>query len=236
VENFETIFLIKKSNILRRYREVSMNTRTAKNRWRMFAGCFLMCLAAGAGSMAVARGGPGFHGNSFHGNGFHRGAYYGGYHGGGFHGGGYHGYGWSRGFHRTHFWGGFYIGPEWFWGPTIVVAGIPYYYYSGLYYTPSGDALVAVTPPITAATAAPTVTPAPSAASEDTPAPANTPAKVEPKATQPSGEAFTINVPDASGGFTPVKLVKVDKGYVGPQGEFYKDHPTVAELKVLYGK
>ena len=200
-----------------------MMNRTATNRVRMFAGCFLMCLVAGSGSMAVARGGGGFYGGGFHGGG-----YYGGYHGGGF-----HGYGWSGGFYHTHYWGGFYIGPEWFWGPTVVVAGVPYYYYSGVYYTPSGDALVAVTPPITE----PMVAPAPSAASEEAAsATANTPAKVETKAIRPLGDEVTINVPNAGGGFTPVKLVKVDKGYVGPQGEFYKDHPTIAELKVLYGK
>jgi hypothetical protein len=56
---------------------------------------------------------------------------------------------------------------------------------------------------------------------------------------KPVGEAeesFTINVPNAKGEFTPVKLVKHDKGFIGPQGEFYPDHPTVDELKVLYGK
>ncbi|MGA2507304.1 MAG: hypothetical protein ABSF80_07510 [Chitinispirillaceae bacterium] len=211
-----------------------MKTGTAKNRMRMFAGCFLMFLAAGVGSLAVARGGggAGFHGSSFRGSGFHSvgfhgGGYrYGGFHGSGFRGVGFHGYGWSRGFHHSRFWGGFYIGPVWYPGPTIIVEGVPYYYYSGEYYTPSGDVLVAAIPPA----AEPTVTPAPNTAPEATPA------NVEPKATQPSGEAVTINVPNASGGYTPVKLVKVDKGYVGPQGEFYKDHPTVAELKVLYGK
>jgi hypothetical protein len=51
-----------------------------------------------------------------------------------------------------------------------------------------------------------------------------------------SGDEFTVNVPNASGGYTAVKLVKGDKGYIGPQGEFYPSNPTIAELKVLYGK
>jgi hypothetical protein len=189
-----------------------MNSRTTKNKVRIGAGCFLICLAAGAGSLAIARGGNGFHG-------------------GGFRGGDFHGYGWSQGFHYPHYWGGFYIGPEWFWGPTVVIAGVPYYYYSGVYYTPYGDGLVAVTLP----PAQPTVAPVPGDSTVAASAPANTSAKVEPKATQPSGDTVTINVPNASGGFTPVKLVKTDKGYVGPQGEFYPNHPTIAELKVFYG-
>ena len=208
-----------------------MNSRTTKNRLRMFAECFLICLIAGTGAntLAITRGGGGFHGGGFGYGGFHGGGYrYGGFHGSGFRGVGFHGYGWSRGFHHSHFWGGFYIGPVWYPGPTIVISGVPYYYYSGEYYTPSGDVLVAATPPV----AEPNVAPAPSTPSAEA---TTAPAKVEPWATQPSGETVTVNVPNAGGGYTPVKLVKVDKGYIGPQGEFYKDHPTIAQLKVFYG-
>ena len=189
-----------------------MKNGNVKNSMRMFAGSLLICLLCGAGSVAVARGG-GFHGG-----------------GGGFHGygGGFHGYGWSGGFYHPHYWGGFYIGSEWFWGPTIVVAEVPYYYYGGIYYTPSGDGLVAVTPP---ATEPAVIVSTPSAPSEA----AQAPAKGEPKAAQQPGETVTVNVPNAGGGYSPVKLVKVDKGYLGPQGEFYAGHPTIAELKVLYG-
>ena len=207
----------------------------------MFAGCFLICLIAGAGAntSAVTRGGGGFHGGGFHGSSFRGGGFHGGgfrnggFHGSGFrgvgfHGGGFHGYVWSRGFFHRHYWGGFYIGPVWYPGPTIVVADVPYYYYSGEYYTPSGDVLVAATPPVVE----PTVAPEASTPSEEA---ASAPTKVESQTTQPSGETATINVPNSSGGYTPVKLVKTDKGYVGPQGEFYQGHPTVAQLKVFYG-
>ncbi|MDD5730809.1 MAG: DUF6515 family protein [Candidatus Omnitrophica bacterium] len=52
-----------------------------------------------------------------------------------------------------------------------------------------------------------------------------------------STEVYTlINVPNSNGSYTPVKLVKVDTGYIGPQGEFYQDHPTVEQLRALYGK
>jgi hypothetical protein len=192
-----------------------MNTRTVKNRVRFFAECFLICLAAGAGTSAIAHGGGGFR-----------------VHGGSFHEGGFHGYGWYHGFHSPHFWGGFYIGPEWYWGPTVVVEGVPYYYYSGVYYTLDGDGLVAITPPL----ANPAVASAPSTKPAVDSVTANTPPKVESTPAEKSGETFTVNVPNAKGGFTSVNLVKTDKGYLGPQGEFYPDHPTVEELKVLYGK
>jgi hypothetical protein len=44
-----------------------------------------------------------------------------------------------------------------------------------------------------------------------------------------------VNIPNKSGGFTPVTLVKLGDGYIGPQKEFYAGHPTVAQLQVLYG-
>lgn len=47
---------------------------------------------------------------------------------------------------------------------------------------------------------------------------------------------FIINVPNPDGSFTPVKLIKSGVGYIGPQGEFYPEHPTVEQLRVLYGK
>ncbi|HUI92495.1 MAG TPA: hypothetical protein VLX68_09640 [Chitinivibrionales bacterium] len=180
-------------------------------RARLWVELLMICLAAGAGTSALARGG-GFHG--------------GGFHGGGFHGSGFHGYAWSHGFYGPHRWGGFYIGPDWFWGPTVVVAGVPYYFYNGCYYTYDGDVLVAVDQSLVAPA------PAPAAA---VPSPATTP-KVGSALAQKSDETITVNVPNNNGGFTPVKLVKTDKGYVGPQGELYTGHPTVDELKVLYGK
>ncbi len=35
---------------------------------------------------------------------------------------------------------------------------------------------------------------------------------------------------------TAVTLKRAGTGYVGPQGEYYSDNPTVEQLKVLYGK
>ena len=45
----------------------------------------------------------------------------------------------------------------------------------------------------------------------------------------------TVSIPNSNGTFTAVKLTKHGKGYLGPQGEFYIGHPTVAQLKALYG-
>jgi len=49
-------------------------------------------------------------------------------------------------------------------------------------------------------------------------------------------DAFPVNVPNNSGGYTSVVIKKTDKGYVGPQGEFYANFPSVAQLKAMYGK
>ncbi|HUI91064.1 MAG TPA: hypothetical protein VLX68_02350 [Chitinivibrionales bacterium] len=52
---------------------------------------------------------------------------------------------------------------------------------------------------------------------------------------QAASDTLTIGIPNSKGGFTSVKLVKRKAGYTGPQGEFYSGHPTVEQLKVLYG-
>lgn len=162
----------------------------------------MLFLISGVSTSAVARWGNRFHDNGFNGRGWYGSSY-----------------------HYPHMWGGFYIGPQWFGGPTIVIDETPYYYYNGSYYTPQGDYLIAVAPPQAPTTQAEV----PSAA------PANAQLKADPKNTKPTGDTATINVPNKTGGFTPVKLVKTEKGYIGPQGEFYPEHPTIAELKVLYG-
>jgi hypothetical protein len=47
---------------------------------------------------------------------------------------------------------------------------------------------------------------------------------------------ITINIPNDKGGYSAVSLKKSGTGYVGPQGEFYTEFPTVAQLRLLYGK
>ena len=98
---------------------------------------------------------------------------------------------------------------------TCVVGGGIYYCYEDTYYTPYPGGYVVVTPPDTSQNVTSTST-----------APQQT----------PTGATVIINVPNSSGGYTAVRLIKRDVGYVGPQGEFYPDYPTVDQLRVLYGK
>jgi len=147
---------------------------------------------------------------------------------------------------RYHYRGGRWYGPGWFGlevavsalaigavveglpvGYTTVVAGgIPYYYYGGYYYRSYPYGYVVVPAPVVATTvvavpAATTVVTVPEAA------PINV--------TQPQGKIITINVPNSNGSYTPVSLTKYKNGYIGPQGEYYEGHPTVEQLKLLYG-
>lgn len=173
---------------------------------------FEICLMVGAANLAMARGGGRFHD---------------GFRGGGFYGYGYGGF--RHGLIYPHTWGGFYIGSQWFLGPTVVFAGVPYYYYYGTYYIPDGDYLVAAVPPTVAN---PAVTPAKSLTTDTVPATTKTGDQLN----DAVSDTVVINVPNEHGGYTGVKLVRNDKGFIGPQGEYYPSHPSVNELKVLYGK
>jgi hypothetical protein len=164
----------------------------------------------------------------------------------------YHGGGFHNAFHEGHGWyghgGGFFMGPRWFWGPTVIIGDIPYYYYDGSYYTYNDGDMVAVEAPIEkpkpVTPTSTAVTPGTTAVSTTSPEPSAvsvTPQKKDQPINEvkPAGapdESVTINIPNEKGGFTAIKLVKHDKGYIGPQGEFYSDHPTVEQLKALYGK
>jgi hypothetical protein len=140
----------------------------------------------------------------------------GGHGGAGFHGGGgYHG-GW--GFHN-HYWGGYY-GWGWYGYPGVVVAGYPYYY-DGVYYSdyPGGSVVAVTEQGVSSGAVAPSQTAPPLPA---------VPKKLD-------GDTAVINIPSAGGKITSVKLTKYADGYIGPQGEYYAGHPTVAQLRVLYG-
>ena len=113
---------------------------------------------------------------------------------------------------------------------TVVIAGTPYYYSDNYYYQPYPyGGYVVVPPPVLTPPVAvmPQVAPVVLAA----PSPAAT--------TQPQFQtqnALTINIPNSRGGYTAVTLKRSGSGFVGPQGEYYSDNPTVEQLKVLYGK
>lgn len=137
--------------------------------------------------------------------------------------------------HGGH-WGGRGWGWGWGWGAVGVVEtaallnaayAYPYgpyygypYYYGNPYYAPAPVGYVGVAQPSVAyvpasAQAAPAaVSSQPVAASEN--------------------QSFDIHIPNGNGSFTLVTLQKTEKGFMGPQGEFYADHPTEDQLRARY--
>jgi len=51
-----------------------------------------------------------------------------------------------------------------------------------------------------------------------------------------AGDTVTVNVPNSNGGYTAIVLKRSGNGYVGPQGEYYDQIPTTAQLQAMYGK
>jgi hypothetical protein len=49
-------------------------------------------------------------------------------------------------------------------------------------------------------------------------------------------EPFTVNIPNSTGGYTPVAIKKSGDGFIGPQGEYYQEFPRVEQLKTKYAK
>lgn len=92
----------------------------------------------------------------------------------------------------------------------IVINGTTYYTYDNVYYVREPKGYLVVPQPVV-----------------------NTPA------TQPvevSESSFVVHVPNANGSYMPVVIRKTKDGYVGPQGEYYSEQPTVDQLKAMYGK
>jgi len=99
---------------------------------------------------------------------------------------------------------------------AIIAAGVPYYYYDDVYYRPCPSGYIVVPAPVVNSNVVYALSAIPSQTS--------------------SAETVTINVPNSNGSYTPVTLVKRNNGYIGPQGEYYGGHPTVEQLRALYGK
>ena len=113
---------------------------------------------------------------------------------------------------------------------TVVVGGVPYYYYDNYYYRPYPGGYVVVPPPVMTQP----IMVAPQAAYPAIIAAPESVAQGQPQAQSP--ENVTINIPNSRGGYTAVTLRRSGSGFVGPQGEYYPENPTVEQLKVLYGK
>jgi hypothetical protein len=105
---------------------------------------------------------------------------------------------------------------------VTVVEPPPYYYYDGYDYPPDYTVIAP------ASVAQVVESPQPAAAESAGPVRINS--------YQPAtADTVIIGVPNSEGGFTSVKLTRRADGYIGPQGEFYAGHPTIEQLKVLYG-
>ncbi|MDD5226646.1 MAG: hypothetical protein PHV97_05660 [Candidatus Omnitrophica bacterium] len=94
---------------------------------------------------------------------------------------------------------------------VIVYDNTDYYYYNNAYYVKQPTGYTVVTPP-------------PSVVSS------NAPAVEAPEKT------VVVTVPNPNGSYIPVTLQKYSDGYVGPNGEFYPDYPTIDQLKAMYSK
>lgn len=112
---------------------------------------------------------------------------------------------------------------------TVVVKGVPYYYYDNAYFQvyPSGGYVVIPSPVAVSADVPKATESAVITASTITNVGSNLPATQQ--------DIFTVNIPNSKGGYTPVALKRVKGGFTGPQGEFYQEFPSVEQLKVMYG-
>lgn len=90
---------------------------------------------------------------------------------------------------------------------TVVIEGTPYYHDNTYYYqqVPRGGYVV-VAPPVIVQ---------------------------QPQVQIP--ETTTINIPNSRGGYTVVMLRRSGNGYIGPQGEYYQNYPSVEQLRAMYG-
>ena len=116
---------------------------------------------------------------------------------------------------------------------TVVVGGVPYYYYDNVYCRPYPyGGYVVVQPPVVATPVMPIPEAAPAVVAA--PAPVVAVPTGQPQAQIP--ETLIINIPNSKGGYTSVTMKRSGNGFIGPQGEYYPGHPTVEQLKVLYGR
>ena len=89
---------------------------------------------------------------------------------------------------------------------TVVVEGTPYYHDDSYYYRQLPEGGYVVVP---------------------------APVVVQPQSQ--ISEISTVNIPNSRGGYTSVTLRRSGNGYVGPQGEYYPNYPSVNQLKMMYG-
>jgi hypothetical protein len=116
----------------------------------------------------------------------------------------------------------------------VIVEGVPYYVINGVTYMHTTSGYQVVPPPTTIVvrqepdqqTVLPTLTDQNVTAIPAAPAPNST----------NNEDAFTVNIPNLKGTYTAVTLKRSGHGFVGPQGEYYSEFPSIDQLKVMYGK
>jgi hypothetical protein len=116
----------------------------------------------------------------------------------------------------------------------VSINGRTYYADNGVYYVLTHHGYKVVEPPVVYVQPQPVVVAQPQQVVVTQPAP-------QVVVTQPSvpvvaQDAFPVNVPNNSGGYTAVVIKRSGNGYVGPQGEFYAEFPKVSQLKAMYVK
>lgn len=103
---------------------------------------------------------------------------------------------------------------------TIYIQRTPYYVYDDTYYVAQGQGAYAVVAP-----------PAPEQLKSAVPAP-----DTVQTGSKAAIDEYEIYIPNDNGSYTLVIIKKTEKGFTGPQGEFYPEHPTVEQLKAMYTK
>lgn len=86
-----------------------------------------------------------------------------------------------------------------------------YYYYNNTYYVQQPSGYAVVTPPTQVVSS-------------------------NPQSIEAPEKTVVVPVPNPNGSYIPVTLQKYSDGYVGPNGEFYPDYPTIDQLKAMYAK
>ena len=125
---------------------------------------------------------------------------------------------------------------------VIIIDGVPYYTVNNVtyMYTPYGYQVVPQ-PAIVQTVVQPAVVTAPNTApSIQAAAPASAKTAVENTSQAAPAtnaeDSFTVNIPNSKGTYTPVTLKRSGNGFVGPQGEYYPQFPSIEQLKVMYAK
>lgn len=100
---------------------------------------------------------------------------------------------------------------------TVVIDGVTYHEYDGIYYKGGAAGYQVVSLPLAHSQSGPLqLASAPGAFGHD--------------------DRVTINVPNENGSYTPVELKEMNGLYIGPRGEVYNTKPSTDQLKIMYGQ